>query len=91
MGEFARVIQPHLDAHGIEGAEGLARELRAEGVHRGAPEVQRWMSGDPGHAGSRDVVAMESIFDLSEEEALAVWDAFVRDVRTKIQAARREQ
>jgi hypothetical protein len=47
MGEFAQVIQPHLEAHGLEGAEALARELRAAGVHRGASEVERWMQGDP--------------------------------------------
>jgi hypothetical protein len=91
MGEFARVIQPHLEGHDIDGAEDLARQLRAAGVHRGAPEVRRWMEGEPGHAGPRDLVAMESIFDLSEEEVAAVWDAFSQDVRANMEARRREQ
>ena len=83
MGEFARVIQPHLNAHGIEGPEELARRIRAVGVHRGGPEVRRWMCGDPNHAGPQDVLAMERIFGLDDAETDAVEAAFGRDVRAR--------
>ena len=88
MGEFARVIQPHLDAHDIEGPEGLARKLRGADVHRGVPEVRRWMSGEPGYAGFRDLEALESILGLSDEESDAVEAAFRRDVRAQMEASR---
>ena len=83
MGEFARVIQPYLDAHGIEGPEELARRIRTTGVEdRGASEVEQWMSGDPVHAGPGDVLAMERIFGLSDEEVSTLQEAFMADVRT---------
>jgi hypothetical protein len=72
MGEFAKVIQPHLHALGIEGPEELARRPRGAGVHRGAPEVRRWMSGDPGVSGYGDLFTLERIFDLEDEESRAV-------------------
>ena len=65
MGESAQVIQPHLDAHGIEGPEDLARKVRVAGVHRCAPEVRRWMDGEPRYAGFRDLDALEHILNLS--------------------------
>ena len=82
MGEFARVVQPHLDAHGIEGPEELARRLRADGELREAHEVEQWVSGNPVHAGPGDVLAMERIFGLSDEEVSALQEAFMADVRT---------
>jgi hypothetical protein len=88
VGEFARVIQPHLEAHGIDGAEGLARKLREAGVHRGAPEVQRWMDGEIGVAGSRDLEALESILGLSDEETDAVLTAFRHDIRAQMEASK---
>ena len=91
MGEFAKVIQPHLDAHGIEGPEDLARKIRAAGEWRGAPEVRRWMSGDPSVAGYGDLFAIERIFDLNDEEAAAVEAAFIRDVRAQMEATRKER
>ncbi len=91
LSEFARVIQPHLTAHGIEGAEELARRLQAAGVHRGTLEVQRWMCGDPGHADYGDLIALEGILGLSDEESEAVEDALYRDVRAKREARRKEQ
>jgi hypothetical protein len=91
MGEFAKVIQPHLDAHGIEGPEELARRLREAGIPRGAKQVRGWMAGDPGNAGPRDVLVMERIFELSEKETDAVEEAFLRDVRAEMEATRKER
>jgi hypothetical protein len=88
MGEFARVIQPHLDAHSIEGPEELARKLRAAGVHRGAPEVRRWLAGEPRYAGYRDLEALERILNLNNEETDAVEGAFRHDARAQIEAGR---
>ena len=83
MGEFAKVIQPHLDAQGIEGPEGLASELKKAGVDREASEVRRWMSGDPGDAGAVDLAAMTRALGLGDEAARDVCDAFVRDARAQ--------
>jgi hypothetical protein len=47
------------------------------------------MSGDPGHAGPGDVLAMERIFELDEEEADAVEEAFIYDLRAHDEAIRR--
>ena len=88
MGEFAKVIQPHLDEHGIEGPEDLARKIRAAGVFRGAPVVRAWMDGEPRHAGFRDLDALERILNLSDEESEAVEAAFIRDVRATREARR---
>jgi hypothetical protein len=88
MGEFARVIQPHLEAHDIEGPVQLARKIREAGVHRGAPEVQRWMDGEIGVAGPRDLMALERILGLSDEESDTVLDAFRRDIRAQMEASR---
>jgi hypothetical protein len=83
MGEFAKVIQPHLEAHGIEGPVELARRIREAGRFRGAPEVRRWMDGDPGSAGYGDLVAIQRAFGLDDEETDSVEEAFYRDLRAE--------
>jgi hypothetical protein len=45
MSEFMRVIKPHLEAHGINGAEELASRLRGVGIDKSDDQVERWFSG----------------------------------------------
>jgi hypothetical protein len=71
MGEFAQVIQPHLDAHVIEGPEDLVKKVWVAGAHRCAPEVcapevRRWMDGELRYAVFRDLEALEHILNLSD-------------------------
>jgi hypothetical protein len=91
MGEFARAIQPHLEALGVEGPEDLAKRIRVEGFFRGAPDVRRWMDGDPRRKGYGDLVAIQRTFDLSEEEVYEIEEAFYRDIRAQMEARKRER
>src|SRR3954447_16859620 len=83
MGEFAKMIQPHLDAHGIEDLGMLARKVRKEGWHVHPHQLERWMVGYTPMSSNVDIFYICHVLNLDpkKEEAKALSDAGYQDCR----------
>jgi hypothetical protein len=79
MSEFAKTLQPHLEAHGITDLGVLARKLRDWRIHVHPRELERWMAGDVFQSTVVDAPAIGRVLGLSEEESYELFTAFHED------------
>jgi len=89
MSEFMRVIQPHLEAHGINDAEDLASRLRGVGLAKSDDQVERWFSGESQIITFVDIEGLEELLSLSSSEVDELLDALIEDTEVRY-AQRRE-
>lgn len=89
MSEFMRVIKPHLEAHGINGAEELVSRLRGVGIDKSDDQVERWFSGGSQVIVFDDVAGLEELLNLSNKDVDEVLEALIEDTEVRM-AQRRE-
>jgi hypothetical protein len=89
LSEFMRVIKPHLEAHHIDDAKGLARRLRGVGLDKSDDQVERWFAGESRIITFDDVAGLEELLNLSSKDVDEVLDALIEDTEVRY-AQRRE-
>jgi hypothetical protein len=79
MSDFARVLKPHLEAHGIEDAQELAIMVRGLGSDVSDDHVVRWLSDELQPITYVDFEYLCIALEMSESEADEMRGAARRD------------
>jgi hypothetical protein len=79
MSDFAKLLKPHLEAHGIEDAEELTIRLRVLGSDVPEEWVERWLSDEPAPVTFEHLVYLEHALELDDTESDDLYWAARRD------------
>jgi hypothetical protein len=88
MSDFARVLKPHLEAHGIEDAQELAIMLRGLGSDVSDDHVERWLSDELQPITYVDFEYLCIALEMSDAEADKLRGAARRDFMLRAERRR---
>jgi hypothetical protein len=83
MSDFANLLKPHLEAHGIEDAQELTIRLRVLGSDVPEEWVERWLSDEPAPVTFEHLVYLEHALELDDTESDALYWAAKRDLHLR--------
>jgi hypothetical protein len=91
VSDLAKLLKPHLEAHGIEDAQELTIRLHVLGSDVPQEWVERWLSDEPAPVAFEHLVYLEHALELDNAESDALYWAARRDVHLRTERSQEDK